>query len=404
MMKMRTLTKACIAAAFTVASTSFAAQLRLDPPCPTPSAPGLLIAISQGAGPVYVEAMSMSLIDAGTLKVVYRAIPGPGGVIPVVAQSSMPALPPGDYALQAYYRLNVNGFLDPEVIGESFDFRVESSAQTGCHPWTVTTQGDAIQEATIETPFAAPLSVVVRDDRNAPVQGAHVHFRRLSAPGNAAATLSDSLVITDTQGRAAVNATANASEGSYVYAAYVTHANVTASAYFTLRNRATATSSGLPPVVEYFNAERSHYFMTSDPHEMQLLDDGTMKGWTRTGVVFSAFMTGTPSVSPVCRLYGKPEAGLDSHFYSASPAECSETLARFPDAWIFETDRAFGAVLPDTTTGECATAVPLYRVFNNRPDANHRYLTTKEGVQVMLDRGWVREGYGPDAVAMCVAA
>lgn len=273
----------------------------------------------------------------------------------------------------------------------------------GCFPWRVAPQAGALQDTIVGTAFATPLSVVVRDDRNAPVQGAHVHFQRVDGPGSADAALSDTFAITDLQGRATVAATANASEGSYVYAASVTHANVTASGYFTLRNRAATSPSGLPAVVEYFHAGGSHYFMTSDPQEMQLLDNGTMKGWARTGVVFNAFPSGAPSSSPVCRLYGKPAAGLDSHFYSASPAECSDTLARFPNAWILETDRAFDAVLPNAT-GECPVGVPLYRVFNDRPDANHRYLTTKEGVQEMMLTGWVREGYGPDGVAMCVAS
>jgi hypothetical protein len=390
-----------------VDSTAFAAQLRLDPACPTPSAPGLLIATTQGAGPAYVEAMSVSLAAASTLKIVYRAIASPGGFVPVVAQTNMPALPPGDYRLQTYYRLDNSGFLDPEVAGDAIDFRVEPSAQTGCAPWTVKTQGAAIQDTVVDTPFGSPLSIVVRDDRNAPVQGAHVQFRRVDAgaqSGGADAALSDTFAITDMQGRASVTAAANAVAGSYEYAASVTHANVTSAGYFTLRNRASSTPGGLPAVVEYLHAGRSHYFMTSDPHEMQLLDNGTMKGWARTGAVFSAFADGTLSISPVCRLYGKPQAGLDSHFYSASPAECSDTLARFPNAWVFETDRAFNAVLPNTTTGTCATGVPLYRVFNNRADANHRYLLTQAAVQEMLQQGWVREGYGPDGVAMCVAS
>src|SRR5215813_14263075 len=35
--------------------------------------------------------------------------------------------------------------------------------------------------------------------------------------------------------------------------------------------------------VEYFWAQRIHYFMTSDPGEMDALDAGTFPGWRRTG-------------------------------------------------------------------------------------------------------------------------
>ena len=48
-------------------------------------------------------------------------------------------------------------------------------------------------------------------------------------------------------------------------------------------------------------------------------------GWARTGEGFKAYAAGSyndGTVRPVCRFYGLPSAGLDSHFYSASPAEC----------------------------------------------------------------------------------
>jgi hypothetical protein len=97
---------------------------------------------------------------------------------------------------------------------------------------------------------------------------------------DADATLSDSVAITDMQGRATQMHRPTRRKGSFTYVAFVTHANVAASVYFTLRKRTASTPSGLPAVVEYFNGERSHYFMTSNPEEMQLLDDGTTKGWT----------------------------------------------------------------------------------------------------------------------------
>ena len=37
---------------------------------------------------------------------------------------------------------------------------------------------------------------------------------------------------------------------------------------------------------------------------------------------------------PVCRFYGNPARGLDSHFYSASPDECAAVQQRFPDDWL----------------------------------------------------------------------
>ena len=62
----------------------------------------------------------------------------------------------------------------------------------------------------------------------------------------------------------------------------------------------------------------------------------------------------------------------------------------------------FQVALPDTTTGACPTGLtPVYRVFNNRADANHRYTTSAVIRAQMEAAGWMREGYGPDAVILC---
>lgn len=46
--------------------------------------------------------------------------------------------------------------------------------------------------------------------------------------------------------------------------------------------------------------------------------------------------------------------------------------------------------------------LPVYRLWNNRTDTNHRY-TMNESVRAeMIQRGWISEGYGPGGVAICV--
>ena len=53
--------------------------------------------------------------------------------------------------------------------------------------------------------------------------------------------------------------------------------------------------------------------------------------------------------------------------------------------------------------GVCpAGTVQVYRVFSNRPDANHRYMTSKAIRDQMVAKGWLVEGGGPDSVVMCV--
>ena len=60
-------------------------------------------------------------------------------------------------------------------------------------------------------------------------------------------------------------------------------------------------------------------------------------------------------------------------------------------------------VLP--SAGNCpAGAQPIYRVFNNRADANHRYTIDPKVRDDMVAHGWIAEGDGPDRVVMCAPA
>ncbi len=146
--------------------------------------------------------------------------------------------------------------------------------------------------------------------------------------------------------------------------------------------------------------------------DIDALDSGRFPGWARTGLGFRAFPSqalGGPGASPACRYYIPPEHG-DSHFISASPAECAALAAKIlvdPNysGYILETPAEFYIALPDTTTGACpANAVPVYRLWNGRADSNHRYTTDPAIKARMLASGYVAEGYGPNAVDMCTIA
>jgi hypothetical protein len=167
-------------------------------------------------------------------------------------------------------------------------------------------------------------------------------------------------------------------------------------------------------VVEFYHAGLDHYFITGFPQEISDLDSGVHRGWARTGQTFKAYAIGSSGRTgrrPVCREYGNPDAGLDSHFYSASPDECAASLVnsavlqgavQLAGSWLLEASEVFGMDLPDATTGACpAGGVPIYRTFNQRRDANHRYTTSIAIRDQMVARGGVAEGYGPDAVALC---
>ena len=154
------------------------------------------------------------------------------------------------------------------------------------------------------------------------------------------------------------------------------------------------------PVVEYYNTTFDHYFMSALPADIAALDSGALQGWVRTGHVFSAYGQATAGASPVCRFYLPPANG-DSHFYSASPAECADVRAKFP-AFVYEAADVMHVALPDAATGACPPGtVAVFRLWNNRTDSNHRYTADPTIKSAMLAKGYVAEGYGPDATIMC---
>ena len=178
---------------------------------------------------------------------------------------------------------------------------------------------------------------------------------------------------------------------------------IMAFAVFTHASQATA---GPVDIVEFHHAAFDHYFITADPDEIGKLDSGQFTGWQRTGLSFNGLDAGdmSPGARPVCRFYGLPSAGLDSHFFSASATECDEVKTKFPLAWLYESGNVFGIYLPDLTSGQCpANTVPVYRSWNARSDSNHRYTTSAAVHDAMVAQGSVAEGYGPPPrpVAMC---
>jgi hypothetical protein len=158
--------------------------------------------------------------------------------------------------------------------------------------------------------------------------------------------------------------------------------------------------------VEFFHAVLGHYFVTANAAEIAALDSGQFAGWARTGETFPVFASAGDTedvTTPVCRYYGRPEKGLDSHFYSASPDECAEVETMFGDSWILETPQAFFVYAADPASGTCPNATaPVYRLYNGRADANHRYTTSTSIRAQMIAQGWIAEGYGPQAIGFCV--
>ena len=175
-----------------------------------------------------------------------------------------------------------------------------------------------------------------------------------------------------------------------------------------------------PPVVivqvdEFYDPGLRHYFMTADDAEKQALD--THLGWERTGESFKAYAQasntgGSISINPVCRYYSPPfvdtdfgfvpTGGVDSHFFSANADECISVFRDCCGYWVLENDNAFQIDLPDKATGTCpGGTIPVYRLWNQRADSNHRYTTSAAIKAEMLAAGYVAEGYGANGAVMC---
>ncbi|MEP7327770.1 MAG: S8 family serine peptidase [Betaproteobacteria bacterium] len=151
-------------------------------------------------------------------------------------------------------------------------------------------------------------------------------------------------------------------------------------------------------VVEFYNQALDHYFITYVADEIAKLDNGTFKGWARTGQTFKAYAGTQSGTSAVCRIYIPPGKG-DGHFFGRDTNECDGTMSKNP-TFILESSTFFYLYPP--TLGNCgAGQIPMYRVFSNRADANHRYTTDRATRDVMVSKNWIAEGDGPDIVVMC---
>lgn len=153
-------------------------------------------------------------------------------------------------------------------------------------------------------------------------------------------------------------------------------------------------------VVEFYNTNLGHYFVTADSNEAMSIDNGSAgPGWIRTG---NSFKSGGNMA--VCRFYGSVSPGPNSHFYTADPDECGylrQLQGSTPDTqkrWNYE-GIGFMSTMP--TNGTCpGGTMAIYRAYNNGfamgMDSNHRISGNQMMMQQMMSSGWIYEG-----VAMC---
>jgi serine protease len=160
--------------------------------------------------------------------------------------------------------------------------------------------------------------------------------------------------------------------------------------------------SGAINVVEYYRDDVDRYFITSDALEIAALDAGSGP-WRRTGHLFYAYASpdAAPGLQPVCRFYGSPAKFIDSHYFTANPTECAAVSERWAGTWNLENPAAFYVPVP-TAAGNCPSdTLPVYRFFNGKQSANHRYTLDLTVRRTMLNRSWIAEGEGVGGIAFC---
>ena len=154
--------------------------------------------------------------------------------------------------------------------------------------------------------------------------------------------------------------------------------------------------ANFPLVVEFYNTTLDHYFLTADAVEAAAIDAGAAgPGWTRTGLTFKP-----GGAAQVCRFYGHPLIGPNSHFYTAFPLECfglqllEQQIPSSQPKWNFE---GIGFSTTEPLQGVCpGGTLPVYRAYNNGQargiHSNHRITTSVQAINDVVARGWVNEG------------
>lgn len=163
--------------------------------------------------------------------------------------------------------------------------------------------------------------------------------------------------------------------------------------------QATVAMKDYALVRDFYHESLNHYFRAGNWDEVSLILRGNFGAWEEQDDVFLAWRNGnTAGVHPVCRFYGTPGIGPNSHFYTVDQDECDFIKANDP-GWTYEGTAFYAKKL--NSLGACPrNTKKLYRYYNQRAqfnDSNHRYATHLNDRQAMEAAGWVLEG-----VAMCV--
>ena len=150
---------------------------------------------------------------------------------------------------------------------------------------------------------------------------------------------------------------------------------------------------------EFYHPTLDHYFVAAGQDEIDAILAGAAgAGWELTGESFKVFprmpADTTTLAGPVCRFYGKPAGGPNSHFFTASAEECQ--IVKSGPGWFYEGIGFYIRPVDPGPTRQCPFGLlSVNRAYNNgfpRNDSNHRFTTSDSTIREMGRKGWSVEG------------
>lgn len=166
----------------------------------------------------------------------------------------------------------------------------------------------------------------------------------------------------------------------------------------------TGAKPGTRVATSFRHTAFDHHFVTADPVEQRLVDDGRFgPEWRVAPDLFRVWSQPVAGSVPVCRFFSARFAPKSSHFYTPLASECDSLKAG--GDWQYE-GIVFHVALPDSA-GACASGTePLYRLFNQGRNGapNHWFTASRASRDEAVGTGWVAEGTGPDTVFACTPA
>ena len=168
-----------------------------------------------------------------------------------------------------------------------------------------------------------------------------------------------------------------------------------------------ATLPAATTAVEFHCRSGDRYLMTADATVVAALDAGCIPGWARTGQaldVFSATAYVATTHVDMCGAPGHSRGGAAAQI-DARALACDASVRRLPNIWPQSNADLPAAAVPNAVDGSCGIGtVPVFALFDQRADLNHRYTASLTMRDQMRALGWSADGAGPLGVAMCAPA